>query len=57
MEVPPGYGENINTKTVYKLKKAFYGLEQSPWGWFERFARVMMVMMIHTKLRGSYTIY
>lgn len=57
MEVPPGYGENINTKTVYKLKKAFYGLEQSPWGWFERFARVMMVMLIQTKLGGSYTIY
>ena len=37
MEQPPGYvaqGEN----TVCKLKKAIYGLKQSPRAWFEKFS-------------------
>ena len=30
MEVPPRYGKNLHVNTVCKLKKALYGLEQSP---------------------------
>jgi len=39
MKQPPGYvveGENM----VCKLKKAIYGLKQSPLVWFEKFSRV-----------------
>lgn len=30
IEVPPGYGNNLAAHTMCKLKKALYGLRQSP---------------------------
>ena len=34
MEVPAGYTGSIETKIVSKLKRALYGLKQSPREWF-----------------------
>jgi len=40
MDSPPGMTDSIGMK-VCKLKKAFYGLKQSPRAWFERFTKFM----------------
>ena len=40
MNILPGFEGNIGNK-VCKLKKAHYGLKQSPRAWFRRFAKVM----------------
>ena len=40
MNIPPGFEGNTCNK-VCKLKKAIYGLKQSPRVWFGRFAKVM----------------
>jgi hypothetical protein len=34
MEQPCGYVEKGYEQMVYKLKKALYGLNQAPWGWY-----------------------
>nr|CAN71693.1 hypothetical protein VITISV_012128 [Vitis vinifera] len=39
MNIPPGFERNTGNK-VCKLKKAFYGLKQSPRAWLGRFAKV-----------------
>ena len=44
MEVPPGFGSDLATKKMCKLKKALYGLKQPPRAWFERFAKVIKNM-------------
>ena len=44
MEVPPGFGSDLSTKKMCKLKKALYGLKQPPRAWFERFAKVIKNM-------------
>ena len=46
MEVPPGFESKKNK--VYRLKKTFYDLKQSPKTWLDRFARVMKALV--TKL-------
>ena len=56
MEVPPGYGKNLATHIVCKLKKVLYGLKESPRAWFGRFARVMFVGL-QTKPRGSHIVH
>ena len=42
MEIPPGFGGEIKGNRVCKLKKALYGLQQSPGAWFGRFTKVML---------------
>ena len=49
MEVPPSF-ELLNKK-VCKLKKAFYGLKQSPRAWFSRFSKVMKVLVYKQRQR------
>ena len=41
MELPPGLKLPASNGKVCKLKKALYGLRQSPRAWFERFSRAM----------------
>ena len=41
MELPPGLKLPASNGKVFKLKKASYGLRQSPRAWFERFSRAM----------------
>ena len=40
MEQPPGYVAQGESSKVCKLKKAIYGLKQSPRVWFDNFSRV-----------------
>lgn len=42
MEVPPGFESKAGK--VCRLKKAFYGLKQSPRAWFGRFSKVMITL-------------
>lgn len=44
VEIPPGFDEKIGPCEVFRLKKALYGLTQSPRQWFERLAEVMLQM-------------
>ena len=44
MEIPPGFGFNLEGNKVCKLKKALYGLKQSLRAWFGPFAKVMTTM-------------
>ena len=44
MEIPLRFGSDLATKKVCKLKKAQYGLKQSPKVWFGRFSKVMKNM-------------
>ncbi|KAK4388589.1 Retrovirus-related Pol polyprotein from transposon TNT 1-94 [Sesamum angolense] len=42
MEQPPGYvAQGEKQRTVCKLKKAIYGLKQSPRAWFDKFSRII----------------
>ncbi|CAL2270507.1 unnamed protein product [Prunus armeniaca] len=41
MSFLPGYRVTGETGNVYKLKKAMYGLKQSPRAWFDRFTAAM----------------
>ena len=40
MEQPPGYVAQGESHKVCKLKKAIYGLKQSPRAWFDKFSQV-----------------
>ena len=41
MEIPLGFSNDLATKKVCKLKKALFGLKQSPRACFGRFANVI----------------
>ena len=41
-EIPPGYGNVNEENKVCRLKKAMYGLKQSPRAWFGRFTQAMV---------------
>ncbi|KAL0368883.1 UNVERIFIED_CONTAM: Retrovirus-related Pol polyprotein from transposon RE1 [Sesamum calycinum] len=42
MEQPPGYvARGEKQRMVCKLKKAIYGLKQSPKAWFDKFSRII----------------
>jgi len=41
MDLPPRYTTSTDTKVVYKLQRALYGLKQSPRAWFGRFSMAM----------------
>ena len=43
-------------KKVCKLKKALYGLKQSPQSWFERFAKVMIIVG-YRQSHGDHTLF
>ena len=56
MNVPPRYGEHTTANTVCKLKKASYGLKQSPRAWFARFTKVM-VGLGFKQSQGDHTLF
>lgn len=39
--LPPGFEEKFGQDKVFKLRKSFYGLKQSPMAWFECFRRAV----------------
>ena len=41
MEQPPGYVAQGESSEVYLLKKAIYGLKQSPHAWFHKFSQLL----------------
>ena len=41
MEQPLGFVAKTETHLVCKLKKAIYGLKQSPRAWFDKFSQVV----------------
>ena len=66
MEAPPGFEKYFNSNQVCRLKKAFYGLKQSPRTWFERFSKSVIqfryqqsqadhILFIKAKLGGKIT--
>lgn len=42
MSIPPGYPQENNTNLVCKLKKAIYGLKQSPRAWYAKLSSVLI---------------
>ena len=42
MEQPEGFSQPGHEHLVYKLKKSFYGLKQSPRQWYKRFDSYMI---------------
>ena len=58
MNIPSGFEGNTGNK-VCKLKKALYGLKQSPRAWFERFAKVMILMKEsrYKQSQGEHTLF
>jgi len=47
----PGYEVQGEIENVYKLKKAIYGLKQSPQAWFDKFSIIIaQILWIETKL-------
>jgi hypothetical protein len=56
MEVPPGMVAAGNGGKVCKLKRALYGLKQSPRAWFDRFRRVVCDMG-YGQCNGDHTVF
>ncbi|PKA57434.1 Retrovirus-related Pol polyprotein from transposon TNT 1-94 [Apostasia shenzhenica] len=44
MEIPPGFTSKETIGKVCRLKRALYGLKQSPRAWFDRFRRALTSM-------------
>ena len=55
MNIPPGFEGNICNK-VCKLKKALYGIKQSPRAWFGRFSKVMKEFG-YKQSQGDHTLF
>ena len=55
MNIPLGFEGNTGNK-MCKLKKAFYGLKQSPRAWFGRFAKVMKEFG-YKQSQGDHTLF
>ena len=44
MKIPPVYEESGDTSKLYRLRKAFYGLKQSPRAWFSKFTQTIRML-------------
>jgi hypothetical protein len=42
MEIPPGFDDEKTKGKVCRLKKALYGLMQSPRAWFDEISKAMI---------------
>ena len=56
MEIPPGYEGFNNKGKVCKLKRALYGLKQSPRAWFGRFTETMKLLG-YKQCNGEHTLF
>ena len=56
MKIPPGYGATNEGNMVCKLKKAIYGLKQSPRAWFGRFTQAM-VSLGYRQSQGDHILF
>lgn len=56
MEIPPGYDPTSGSNKVCRLKKAIYGLKQSPRTWFGRLTHVM-VSLGYKQSQGDHTLF
>ena len=56
MTVPPRSEESYGTNKVCKLKRALYGLKQSPKAWFGKFTKTMK-MLGFKHYNGNYTLF
>ena len=56
MKIHYGFGSDLATKKVCKLKKALYELKQSPKVWFGKFGKVMKNMG-YRESQGDHTLF
>ena len=56
MEIPPGFGSTKGGYKVCRLKKALYGLQQSPRAWFGRLTQAM-ISMGYRQSQGDHTMF
>ena len=56
MNIPPGYEGNLNKGKVCKLKRALYGLKQSPRAWFGKFTQAMKELG-YKQCNGEHTLF
>lgn len=56
MEIPPGYDPTSGSNKVCRLKKAIYGLKQSPRTWLGRLIHVM-VSLGYKQSQGDHTLF
>ena len=57
MEIPPGFGGDLEAKKVYKLRKALYSLKQSLRAWFDRFSKVILTARYIQSQEYYYLLY
>nr|KYP55049.1 Retrovirus-related Pol polyprotein from transposon TNT 1-94 [Cajanus cajan] len=56
MEIPLGFESNGGKNKVNKLKKALYGVKQSPRAWFQRSTKAMISLEYKQNL-GDHTLF
>ena len=56
MQVPPGYEKESTKGKVCRLKKAIYGLKQSPRAWFGKFSHVLKSFG-YRQCNGDHTLF
>ena len=56
MQIPPGCENLVNKDKVCKLKRALYGLKQSPKAWFGKFSNVMKLLG-YRQCNGDHTLF
>ena len=56
MDTPPRFSDKAWKNKVYKLKKSFYGLKQSPKAWLGRFTKSIKRMNYHPS-EGDHTLF
>ena len=57
MDLPPDFYMHLKgKKKVFKLKKSLYGLKNSPWAWFGRFTKVMIIVG-YKQIHANHTLF
>ena len=57
MDLPPDFYMHLKgKKKVFKLKKSLYGLKNSPWAWFGRFTKVMIIVG-YEQIHANHTLF
>ena len=56
MDLSPSFEGKFSNEKVCRLKKSLYGLKQSLWAWFERFAKSLLKFGYHQS-QGDHTLF